>query len=50
MEKIDAVNMTREIRDKQSKEIEGKSTEEIIDYFRKKAKRFYKQRKNAKLN
>ena len=37
MKKIDAVEMVRKIRDKQNKDISGKSAKEIIDYFRKKA-------------
>lgn len=39
MKKIDAVKMVRKIRDQQSKETAGKSTQEIIDYFRKKAEK-----------
>jgi len=39
MKKIDAVKMVRTIRDKQNKETLGKSPKEIIDYFRKKAKK-----------
>ncbi len=39
MKKIDAVKMVRRIRDQQSKETAGKSTQEIIDYFRKKAEK-----------
>lgn len=37
MKKIDAVKMVRNIRDKQNKEIVGKSPKEIIEYFRRKA-------------
>lgn len=37
MKKIDAVKMVRKIRDKQSKDTAGKSNQDIIDYFRKKA-------------
>ncbi len=37
MEKIDAVEMVRKIRDKQHEDIAGKSPQEIIDYFRRKA-------------
>ena len=38
MKKIDAVEMVRNIRDKQNKDTSGKSPKEIIDYFRSKAK------------
>ncbi len=37
MEKIDAVEMVRKIRDKQHEDITGKSPQEIIDYFQRKA-------------
>ena len=37
MKKIDAVKMVRNIRDKQTKDTSGKSPQEIIDYFRRKA-------------
>jgi hypothetical protein len=37
MKKIDAITMVRKIRDKQSKEIAGKTTQDIINYYRKKA-------------
>jgi hypothetical protein len=37
MEKIDAVEMVRKIRDKQHEDIAGKSPQEIIDYFQRKA-------------
>ena len=37
MKKIDSVEMVRNIRDRQNKEISGKSPQEIIDYFRRKA-------------
>jgi len=39
MKKIDAVKMVRRIRDQQSMETAGKSTQEIIGYFRKKAEK-----------
>jgi len=39
MKKIDAVKMVRKIRDQQSTETAGKSTQAIISYFRKKAER-----------
>jgi len=39
MKKIDAVEMVRNIRDKQNKDISGKSPNEIIDYFRRKARK-----------
>ncbi len=39
MKKIDAVEIVRNIRDKQSKDTSGKSPKEIIEYFRKKAKK-----------
>ena len=37
MKKIDAVKMVRNIRDKQNTDLAGKSPQEIIDYFRRKA-------------
>lgn len=37
MKKIDAVKMVRDIRDKQNTDTAGKSPQEIIDYFRRKA-------------
>ena len=37
MKKIDAVKMVRNIRDKQNADTAGKSPQEIIDYFRRKA-------------
>lgn len=37
MKKIDAVEMVRNIRDKQNKAISGKSPQEIIEYFRRRA-------------
>jgi hypothetical protein len=37
MKKIDAIAMVREIRDKQHKDIENKTHQEIIEYFREKA-------------
>jgi len=50
MKKIDAVNEVRKIRDKQSKDIAGKTTREIIEYFRKKADRIAKEVENFELN
>ena len=37
MKRIDALKMVRNIRDKQNTDIAGKSPQEIIDYFRRKA-------------
>lgn len=37
MKKINAVEMVRNIRDKHHKTISGKSPQEIIEYFRRKA-------------
>jgi hypothetical protein len=37
MKKTDAVELVRNIRDKQNKDTSDKSPQEIIDYFRKKA-------------
>lgn len=37
MEKISSVEMVRNIRDKQNKDISGLSPQEIIDYFRRRA-------------
>ena len=39
MKKIDTVKMVRNIRDKQNRETSGKSSGEIIDYFRRKARK-----------
>ncbi len=38
MKKIDALKMVRNIRDKQNADTAGKSPQEIIDYFRRKAR------------
>lgn len=43
MKKIDAIEMVRNIRDKHSAETAGKSPQEIIDYFRKKAAKIVKE-------
>ncbi len=40
MKKIDTVEMVRNIRDKQSKDVSDKSPKEIINYFRRKAMEF----------
>ena len=37
MKKNDALKMVRNIRDKQNADTAGKSPQEIIDYFRRKA-------------
>ena len=37
MKKIDTLKMVRNIRDKQNADTAGKSPQEIIDYFRRKA-------------
>lgn len=50
MKKIDTIKMVRKIRDKQSKDTVGKSTEEIIDYFRKKAGEISKKEERLELN
>ena len=50
MKKIDAVQMVRDIRDRQSKEIQGKSPQEIVEYFHKKAATIDKTSKTAGLN
>ena len=50
LKKIDAVSMVRKIRDKQSKEIANKSTQDIIDYFRKKADRINKKVEKFEMN
>jgi len=50
MKKIDAVLMVRKIRDRQSKEIASKSTQDIINYFRKKASGINKKVENYELN
>lgn len=41
MKKNNSVTMVRKIRDKQNKDISGKSDREIIDYFRKKAAQIF---------
>ena len=38
MKKINAVEMVRYIRDKQNKDTAGKSPQDIIEYFQKKAR------------
>lgn len=38
MKKINAVEMVRNICDKQNKDTAGKSPKQIIDYFRRKAR------------
>ncbi len=50
MKKIDAVEMVRNIRDKQSKEIAGKSSQEIINYFRRKAGRIIEKVETEELS
>jgi hypothetical protein len=50
MKKIDAVLLVRKIRDKQNKEISSKSTQEIIQYFRKKASGIKKKAEKLELN
>jgi hypothetical protein len=43
MKKIDTIKMVRKTRDKQGKEITGKTTQEVIDYYRKKARDLVKK-------
>ena len=43
MKKIDSVQMVRNIRDQQNKDTYNKSRQEIIDYFRGKAKQITKK-------
>jgi len=50
MKKTDAVSIVRKIRDKQNKEITGKSAQDIIVYFHKKASEIAKRVKKYKLN
>lgn len=50
MKKIDAVEIVRNIRDKQNKDTWGKSPEEIIDYFRRKARKIAEQAGSAELS
>lgn len=50
MKKIDAVEMVRNIRDKQNKDTSGKSPQEIVDYFRRKAEEFAKKAGTAELS
>ena len=50
MKKIEAVTVVRKIRDKQSNDIAGKTTQEIIEYFRKKACEIAKKVENFELN
>jgi len=47
MKKIDAIQLVREIRDQQSKELAGKSTQEMIIYFHKKASTLLEKKKKA---
>ncbi|MFQ5708374.1 MAG: hypothetical protein ACE5HO_13035 [bacterium] len=50
MKKIDAVEMVRNIRDKQSKDTTGSSPKEIIDYFRRKARKIAEQAQAPELS
>ena len=50
MKKTDAVSIVRKIRDKQNKEIAGKSTQDIIVYFHKKAGSITKRVKKYELS
>jgi len=43
MKKINAVEMVRNIRDKQNKDTAGMSPKEIIEYFQQKARQFTKK-------
>lgn len=50
MKKINAVQMVRNIRDQQNKDTFNKSHQEIIDYFRGKAKKITKKVEIAELS
>ena len=50
MKKIDAVKMVRNIRDNQNTDTAGKSPQEIIDYFRRKAKEITEKVEVAELS
>ncbi len=50
MKKINAVEMVRNIRDKQNEDTSGKSPKEIIDYFRRKARKIAEKVGTAELS
>jgi len=50
MKRTDAVEMVRKIRDKQNKDTSGKSPQEIIAYFRKKAGELAKKTRTPELS
>jgi hypothetical protein len=50
MKKIDTVQIVRNIRDRQNKDIKDKSPQEIIDYFRKKAIKINKNVETTQLS
>lgn len=49
MKKINAVEMVRNIRDKQNQDTAGKSPKEIIEYFRNKAMQIAEKAEAEKL-
>lgn len=50
MKNINAVEMVRNIRDKQSKDVSGKSPQKIIEYFRRKAMEIAEKAEAQELN
>ena len=50
MKKIDAVAIVRNIRDKQNKDTSGKSPQEIVEYYRRKAGKISEMVKTEELS
>jgi hypothetical protein len=50
MKRIDAVQIVRAIRDRQNKAIKNKSSQEMIEYFRKKAAMFDKNSETTSIS
>lgn len=50
MKKIKTVLMVRKIRDRQNKDIENKSLQDVINYFRKKANGINKKAEKYEVN
>ena len=47
---FDAVKMMRDIRDKIDAELEGKNTQQVLDYFRKNSEKFEQKYKKPHSN
>ncbi|MEI8204870.1 MAG: hypothetical protein WCH34_17755 [Bacteroidota bacterium] len=47
---FDCVKMMRDIRDKIDAELEGKNTQQVLDYFRKNSQKFEKKYKKPVAN